>query len=135
MIVRAAFINLFLNDAEAAKAYRSDNGAVSSQALLQAQIDDPESPAPLIAQLKFQQHLVGGGFVKADPVSGRILRPPAADLDDVPERRLRADDHSSGGGRLLQSGQRHSQQIGPRRWTHQPGPSHARSPGGPAWRG
>ncbi len=60
----AAFINFFLNDPEAAAAYKSDNGAVSSTPSLQAQIDDPSSAAPLIAQLKFQQHLTTGGFVK-----------------------------------------------------------------------
>ncbi len=60
----AAFINFFLNDPQAAAAYKSDNGAVSSTPLLQAQIDDPNSSPPLIAQLKFQQHLTSGGFVK-----------------------------------------------------------------------
>jgi multiple sugar transport system substrate-binding protein len=60
----AAFINFFLNDAQAAAAYKSDNGAVSSTPLLQAQIDDPSSNPPLLAQLKFQQHLTSGGFVK-----------------------------------------------------------------------
>jgi multiple sugar transport system substrate-binding protein len=60
----AAFINFFLNDPQAAAAYKSDNGAVSSTPLLQAQIDDPSSSPPLIAQLKFQQHLTSGGFVK-----------------------------------------------------------------------
>jgi multiple sugar transport system substrate-binding protein len=60
----AAFINFFLNDPQAAAAYKSDNGSVSSTPLLQAQIDDPTSSPPLVAQLKFQQHLTSGGFVK-----------------------------------------------------------------------
>jgi pectin-derived oligosaccharide transport system substrate-binding protein len=60
----AAFINFFLNDPQAAAAYKSDNGAVSSLPLLQAQIDDPNSTPQLLAQLKFQQHLTSGGFVK-----------------------------------------------------------------------
>jgi pectin-derived oligosaccharide transport system substrate-binding protein len=64
MPASAAFINFFLNDPQAAAAYKSDNGAVSSTPLLQAQIDDPSSTPPLIAQLKFQQHLTSGGFVK-----------------------------------------------------------------------
>jgi multiple sugar transport system substrate-binding protein len=60
----AAFINFFLNDPQAGAAYKSDNGAVSSTPLLQAQIDDPNSDPQLIKQLKFQQHLTTGGFVK-----------------------------------------------------------------------
>jgi multiple sugar transport system substrate-binding protein len=60
----AAFINFFLNDPQAAAAYKSDNGAVSSTPLLQAQIDDPNSDPQLVKQLKFQQHLTTGGFVK-----------------------------------------------------------------------
>ena len=60
----AAFINFFLNDPQAGAAYKSDNGAVSSTPLLQAQIDDPKSDPQLIKQLKFQQHLTTGGFVK-----------------------------------------------------------------------
>jgi len=60
----AAFINFFLNDPQAAAAYKSDNGSVSSTPLLQAQIDDPTSSPALTAQLKFQQHLTAGGFVK-----------------------------------------------------------------------
>src|SRR5215471_5895243 len=51
----AAFINFFLNDPQAAAAYKSDNGAVSSTPLLQTQIDDPNSDPQLIKQLKFQQ--------------------------------------------------------------------------------
>jgi multiple sugar transport system substrate-binding protein len=60
----AAFINFFLNDPQAAAAYKSDNGAVSSPPSLQAQIDDPSSTPALVQQLKFQQHLMTGGFVK-----------------------------------------------------------------------
>ena len=60
----AACIKFFLNDPAAAAAYKSDNGAVSSTPLLQAQIDDPSSSPVLLAQLKFQQHLTSGGFVK-----------------------------------------------------------------------
>jgi len=60
----AAFINFFLNDPQAAAAYKSDNGAVSSPPLLQAQINDPSSAPALVQQLKFQQHLMTGGFVK-----------------------------------------------------------------------
>jgi multiple sugar transport system substrate-binding protein len=60
----AAFINFFLNDPQAAAAYKSDNGAVSEPQLLQAQIDDPSSSPALVQQLKFQQHLMTGGFVK-----------------------------------------------------------------------
>lgn len=60
----AAFINFFLNDPQAAAAYKSDNGAVSSTPLLQAQIADPNSSPELIKQLKFQEHLTTGGFVK-----------------------------------------------------------------------
>lgn len=60
----AAFINFFLNDPQAAAAYKSDNGAVSAPSLLQAQIEDPSSAPALVQQLKFQQHLMTGGFVK-----------------------------------------------------------------------
>src|SRR5918911_1583412 len=60
----AAFINFFLNDPQAAAAYKSDNGAVVVPSLLQAQIDDPSSTPALVQQLKFQQHLMTGGFVK-----------------------------------------------------------------------
>jgi multiple sugar transport system substrate-binding protein len=62
--VAAAFIDFFLNDAEGAAAYKSDNGAVSSQPLLLAQINDPTAAPTLLANLKFQQHLTSGGFVK-----------------------------------------------------------------------
>jgi multiple sugar transport system substrate-binding protein len=60
----AAFINFFLNDPQAAAAYKSDNGAVSVTPLLEAQINDPSSNPQLLSQLKFQQHLTTGGFVK-----------------------------------------------------------------------
>jgi multiple sugar transport system substrate-binding protein len=60
----AAFINFFLNDPQAAAAYKSDNGAVVVPQLLQAQIDDPSSAPALVQQLKFQQHIMTGGFVK-----------------------------------------------------------------------
>jgi multiple sugar transport system substrate-binding protein len=60
----AAFINFFLNDPQAAAAYKSDNGAVSSTPLLQAQIDNPSADPQLLKQLKFQQHLTTGGFIK-----------------------------------------------------------------------
>jgi multiple sugar transport system substrate-binding protein len=60
----AAFINFFLNDPQAAAAYKSDNGAVSAPQLLESQINDPSSAPALIQQLKFQQHIMTGGFVK-----------------------------------------------------------------------
>jgi multiple sugar transport system substrate-binding protein len=60
----AAFINFFLNDPQAAAAYKSDNGAVSATPLLQAQIADPSADPQLLKQLKFQEHLTTGGFVK-----------------------------------------------------------------------
>lgn len=60
----AAFINFFLNDPAAAAAYKSDNGAVVVPQLLDAQIKDPSSAPALVQQLKFQQHLMTGGFVK-----------------------------------------------------------------------
>ncbi|MBV9170033.1 MAG: extracellular solute-binding protein, partial [Chloroflexi bacterium] len=60
----AAFINFFTNDAEAAAAYKSDNGAVSSTPLLEAQVNDPTADPQLHKQLQFQEHLTTGGFVK-----------------------------------------------------------------------
>jgi multiple sugar transport system substrate-binding protein len=107
----AAFTNFFLNDPQAAAAYKSDNGAVSS--------------APDDRWLR-QGHQVRGR-----------LRGAAAVADDhLRERGVRAHDHPGGGRRLLRPGQRHPEQVaGP--WTSRPAPpapAPAPCPASAAWR-
>jgi len=57
----AAFINFFLNNAEGAKEYSSDNGAVTVTKLLDQQINDPKTSAQKKEELQVYQDIVSHG--------------------------------------------------------------------------
>jgi multiple sugar transport system substrate-binding protein len=54
----ASFINFFTNDPAGAKAFSSDNGAVTVTKLLQQQLDDPNKPAKKKEELQTYQDIV-----------------------------------------------------------------------------
>jgi multiple sugar transport system substrate-binding protein len=57
----ASFVNFFANDEAGAKAFASDNGAVTKTSLLQAQESDPATPAGVTKYLKVYQDIVSAG--------------------------------------------------------------------------
>jgi multiple sugar transport system substrate-binding protein len=57
----ASFISFFANDPEGAKAFASDNGAVTKTSLLQAQENDPATPKGVTTYLKVYQDIVDAG--------------------------------------------------------------------------
>jgi multiple sugar transport system substrate-binding protein len=65
----ASFISFFANDPAGAKAFASDNGAVTKTSLLQAQESDPATPAGVTKYLKVYQDIVSEG-------APNILYPP-----------------------------------------------------------
>jgi multiple sugar transport system substrate-binding protein len=70
------FIEFFLNDEEAAKAYGSTNGAVSVTKLRQQQIDDPnQTDVKLVESLRLVQEVVDEGKARGlvFPVGGRAV--------------------------------------------------------------
>jgi multiple sugar transport system substrate-binding protein len=57
----ASFLNFFANDEAGAKAFASDNGAVTKTSLLQAQEADPATPQPVKDYLKVYEYIVKEG--------------------------------------------------------------------------
>lgn len=64
----AAFADFFLNDPEAGEIFASDNGAVTNAALLQSQVNNADTPAPVRALLEtFQQVNERGSVAQTFP--------------------------------------------------------------------
>jgi multiple sugar transport system substrate-binding protein len=56
----AKFVDFWVNDAQAAKTFASDNGANTNGKLLQAELDDPQLPALKRHELEVYQRIVRG---------------------------------------------------------------------------
>lgn len=67
----AAFADFFLNDLEAGAIFASDNGAVTNATILQAQVDNADTPAPVRALLQTFQKVNERGSV-AQTFPGRF---------------------------------------------------------------
>ncbi len=67
VVTAASYINFFLNDIGAAKAYQSDNGTAAAAAQRQALESDPNTPAAVKVQLQFYDSVVAQGALNPQP--------------------------------------------------------------------